>query len=85
MLPLGAGQVAQHLGAHGIGVAVGEGLIGVVALHLGLPVAFEGGQHLLHPGAAQGSGGHGCVSLLSLEDKAFCAETAVMKAAEKTA
>ena len=41
VLPLGAGQVAQDLGAHRVGVAIGQGLIGVVALHLGLPIGFE--------------------------------------------
>ena len=66
VLPLGAGQVAQDLGAHGIGVAVGQGLVGVVALHLGLPVGFEGGQNLLQLGAAECGGSHGaspCVLL----------------------
>ena len=43
MLQLGLGQMAQHLRAHGIGVAIGERRVGVVALHLGLPVAFESG------------------------------------------
>ena len=47
VLPLGGGQMAQHLGAHRVGVAVGQGQIGVVALHLGLPVAFQGRQDLL--------------------------------------
>ena len=53
MLQLGLGQMAQHLRAHRIGVAIGERRIGVVALHLGLPVAFESGQHLPGPGAVQ--------------------------------
>ena len=46
VLPLGAGEMAQDLGADWIGVAVGEGLVGVVALHLRLPVGFESGQNL---------------------------------------
>ena len=46
VLPLGAGEVAQNLGTDGIAVAVGEGVIGVVALHFGLPIGFEGGQAL---------------------------------------
>ena len=50
VLPLGAGQVAQDLGAHGVGVAVGQGLVGVVALHLRLPVALQGGQNLFQLG-----------------------------------
>ena len=41
VLPLGGGQVAQHLGSHRVGVAVCQGLVGVVALHLRLPVAFQ--------------------------------------------
>jgi hypothetical protein len=53
VLPLRAGQVAQHLGAHRIGVALGQGQVGVVGLHFGLPVAFQGRQNLLGPGAAQ--------------------------------
>ena len=53
VLPLGAGQMAQHLGAHRVGVALGQGQVGVVALHLGLPVAFQGRQNLLQLGAAQ--------------------------------
>ena len=47
VLPLGAGQVAQHLGAHRVRVPVGQGQVGVVALHLGLPVAFQCRQNLL--------------------------------------
>ena len=83
VLQLGSGEVAQNLGADGVIIAVGEGLIGVVAFHLGLPVGFEGRQNLLQLGAAQGGGGHGCVSLRSLEDTAFCSEIAVMGTAEK--
>ena len=70
VLQLGAGQVAQDLGADRVGVAVGQGLVGVVALHLGLPVGFQGGQNLLQLGAAQGGGGHDA-SPCFLEDKAF--------------
>ena len=58
VLPLGAGQMAQHLGAHRVRVPVGQRLVGVVALHLGLPVAFQSRQNLLQPGAAQRSTGH---------------------------
>src|ERR1039457_227304 len=43
VFPLGASQVAQHLGANRVSVAVSQGLVGVVALHLGLPVTFQGG------------------------------------------
>ena len=49
VLPLRAGQMAQDLGAHRIGIAIGQGLVGVVALHLGLPVGLESRQHLLEP------------------------------------
>ena len=47
VLQLSAGEVTQYLGADRIGVAIGQGLVGVVALHLGLPIGFEGGQNLL--------------------------------------
>ena len=47
VLPLRAGQVAQNLGADRIAVAIGEASVGVVALHLGLPVGLEGGQNFL--------------------------------------
>ena len=53
VLPLGGGEVAQDLGADGVGVAVGESLIGVVALHLRLPVGLEGGKNFLQPGTAR--------------------------------
>src|SRR6185437_12121402 len=59
MLPFGSGKVAKDLGADGIGVAVGEGFVGVVALHLGLPVGFESGQNFFQFGAAESGGGHG--------------------------
>ena len=59
VLDFSLGQMAQHLRAHRIGVAVGEGVVGVVALHLGLPVAFKGGKDLLVSGAAQNGDGHG--------------------------
>ena len=58
MLQLGGGQMAQNLGADRLGVALGQGQVGVVALHLGLPVAFKGGQNLFQPGAAHCCGGH---------------------------
>ncbi len=58
VFPLSAGQVAQYLSAHRIRVAVGQGQVGVVALHLGLPVAFQCRQNLLDFGAAQRSIGH---------------------------
>jgi hypothetical protein len=38
--------MAQNLGADGVRFAVGEGEIGVVALHLGLPVALKSGEDL---------------------------------------
>ena len=41
MLPLSAREVTQYLGAHGVSIPIGEGFIGVIALHLGLPVGFE--------------------------------------------
>ncbi len=66
VLPLGSGEVTQHLGAHGVSIAIGEGLVGVVALHFGLPVGFEGGQNLFQLGAAECGGCHGaspCVLL----------------------
>ena len=63
VLPLGAGQVAQHLGAHRVRVAVGQGQVGVVALHLGLPVALQGRQNLLQLCAAHRFLGH--LSLLA--------------------
>jgi len=59
VLDLGLGQVAENLGAHRIGVAVGKGGVGVVALHLGLPVALEGDQYLLVSCAGQHGNGHG--------------------------
>ena len=58
VLQLGVGQVAQHLGAHRVGVAVGQGHVGVVALHLGLPVALKRGQNLLGFGAGHQCYGH---------------------------
>ncbi len=58
VLPLGAGQMAQHLGAHRVGIPLGHGQIGVVALHLGLPIAFQRCQNLLQLGAAQCFPGH---------------------------
>ena len=58
VLPLGAGQMAQDLRAHRVRIPVGQRLVGVVALHLGLPVAFQRRQNLLQLGAAQCSIGH---------------------------
>ena len=49
VLPLGSGQVAQHLSAHRVRVAVGQSQIGVVALHLCRPIAFQRRQNLLQP------------------------------------
>ncbi len=66
MLPLSAGEVTQYLGADGIGVTIGQGFVGVVALHFGLPISFEGGQNLLQLGTAECGGSHGaspCVLL----------------------
>ena len=51
---LGLGQMAQHLGAHRFHVLVRKALVGVVARHFGLPVAFEGRQDLFQLAAAQG-------------------------------
>ncbi len=67
VLHLRLGQMAQHLRAHRVGIAVGQGVVGVVALHLGLPVAFKGRQNLLVSGAAQHCNGH-CRTSLSNED-----------------
>ncbi len=53
MLQLRAGQMAKHLGAHRVGVALGQSKISVIALHLGLPIAFKGCQNLFQLGAAQ--------------------------------
>ncbi len=58
MLPFGACQVAQNLGAHRIAVPVGQCRVGVEALHLGDPVAFERCQNLLQFGAIHRSIGH---------------------------
>ena len=63
VFPLSAGQMAQHLGADRIGVALGQGKVGMVALHLGLPVALKGCQYLFQLGAAHRFLGH--VSLLA--------------------
>ena len=65
VLPLGAGQMAQHLGAHRVSVAVGQGLVGMVGLDFGLPVALQGRQNLLQLGTAQNGDGHvsPCVSM----------------------
>ena len=63
VLPLRCGQVAQHLGADRLGVPLGQGEIGVVRLHLGLPVFFQGRQDLFQLGGAQRSLATG-VSLL---------------------
>src|ERR1700759_4626754 len=65
MFPLGAGKVTQYLGTNGIGVAIGQGFIGVIALHLGLPIGFDSGQNLFQLGAAECGGCHFCVSLRS--------------------
>ena len=72
VLDLGLGQVAQHLRAHRIGVAVGEGLVGVVALHLGLPVAFKGSQDFLVFCAAQDGNGHGIPSTPTIRHSGMC-------------
>ena len=56
-------EVAENLGADRFGVAVGQGLVRVIALHLGLPVAFQGSQNLFHAGIGQDSDGQ--VSLLA--------------------
>ena len=53
VLDFGLGQVAQHLGAHRVGVAVGQGVVGVEALHLGLPISLQGREDLLGSGAAE--------------------------------
>ncbi len=73
------GQVAQHLGAHRVGIAVGQGLVGVVALHLGLPVAFQS--------APEPSSAWRCSTchwssfpLLFIEDKAFSPHSSVRAA-----
>ncbi len=50
--------MAQHLRAHGIGIAVSQRLISVVTLHLGLPVACQGRQHLLCLRAVQPADRH---------------------------
>ena len=63
VLPLRGGQVAQDLGAYRVGIALGQSQIGVVALHLGLPVAFKGRQDLFQFGAAHGRCGHGLRTL----------------------
>ena len=47
MLPLSAGQMTEDLSANGVGVPIGKGEVGVVALHLGLPVSLEGCQNFL--------------------------------------
>jgi hypothetical protein len=60
VLPLCSGQVAQNLGPHRVGVPVGQGEVGVVALHLRLPVAFQGGENLFQLGAAQYFGATQC-------------------------
>ena len=54
VLPLGSGKVAQNLSADRVGIAVSKGQIGVVTLHLCLPVALQGRENLLYFGAAQG-------------------------------
>ncbi len=52
VLEFGSGQMAQNLGAHGLCIALSQGEVGVVGLHLGVPVFFEGGQDFFKPGAA---------------------------------
>jgi hypothetical protein len=39
--------MAQNLRTKGVAVAIGEGEVGVVALHFGLPVGLEGGKNFL--------------------------------------
>ncbi len=70
VFPLGGGKVTQNLGSKRIGVAVGESLVGAMALHLGLPVGLEGGENFLQLGGAQ-SGGRHAVLLALLENKTF--------------
>ena len=65
MLPLCARKMAEDLGAHGIGVAIGQSLIGVVALHLGLPVGFECSQNLFEPGIGEQCDSQSCLLALS--------------------
>ncbi len=71
MLPLGAGQMAQHLRADRFRIALGQGEIGAVTLHLGLPVAFEGCQDLFQLGGAQGCGCHRCLLTLRMRIRHF--------------
>ena len=71
MFPLGIGQVAQHLRADRFGVTLGQCKIGMISLHFGLPVLFEGGQNLLHFGGAHGYRGHAFLLTFSYEDTAF--------------
>ena len=52
VLQLGRRQVAQHLCADRLGIAVGQRLVGVEALHLRLPVAFKRRKNLFCPGPA---------------------------------
>ena len=83
VFPLGAGEVAQNLGADRVGVAVGEGFIGVIALHLGLPVGFEGSQNFFQLGAAQGGDGHGASPCVLLRIRHFAEDFAVSSRREK--
>ncbi len=53
VFPFSAGQVAQHLRAYRVAVALGQRLVGVVPLHFRLPVGFQGLQDLFMAGARQ--------------------------------
>ena len=53
VLQLGGRQMAQHLGAHRIGVAIRQRLVGVVALHLRLPAVFERLQDFVQANSTQ--------------------------------
>ena len=71
MFPLGPGKMTQYLGANGVCVAIRKGLVGVVALHLGLPIGFESCQNLFQLGTAEGGGRHGASPCVLLRIRHF--------------
>jgi hypothetical protein len=59
VFPLGGRQVAQDLGAYRVGVALGQGEVGVIGLYLGVPVFFKSLEDLFELCRIKNRGGHG--------------------------
>src|SRR6185503_18560006 len=84
MFPLSGCEVTQDLRANRLCVPIGKGVIGVIALHFGLPVSLEGSKNFLQFSAAQRARSHEAL-LLFLEDKAFWSVNGYVRAAVEIA